>query len=259
MLDFNKANLSEKPVSIAINAAIEAAAEHVEQEPRDYLGASIAGSPCLRQAQYAWQVQPSHPARTRDIFDRGHWAEDLARRRLVAAGFRFAPVTELAFEAAGGLFRGHADGIIEGGPELPGVAFPCLWECKCVNARGWRKLERDGLLLAYPTYAAQLSLYQAYLEVENPALLTAINADTCEDVFTCWCRSTRNAPRIGAIGPSQSSGRPPPASCCPGSPPIPKTGAATSARTGSAAGSRECARAHSRPGRQAVAASGLAE
>jgi hypothetical protein len=179
--DFNRANLSAKPVCVAINALTEDAAAREIEEPRRYLGASIVGTECLRQVQYDWQVDPVHPARLRDIFARGHFFEEQSRKRLTAAGFRFGPVTMLAFQAAGGLFRGHADGVILAGPELPGVGYPCLWEHKALGARGWRKLEHDGLLLAYPAYAAQVALYQAYLGfTEHPAIFTALNADSCE-------------------------------------------------------------------------------
>ena len=51
---------------------------------------------------------------------------------------------------------------------------------KAVNAKNWRAIERDGLEKVFPQYAAQVSLYQAYLDVTNPALFTATNADTCE-------------------------------------------------------------------------------
>jgi hypothetical protein len=43
-----------------------------------------------------------------------------------------------------------------------------------------RAVERDGLEKTFPQYAAQISLYQAYLDVTNPALFTVTNADTCE-------------------------------------------------------------------------------
>jgi hypothetical protein len=82
---------------------------------------------------------------------------------------------------AGGLFRGHADGIITHGPNLPGVAYPCLWEHKALGAKSWRAIERDGLERVRPEYAAQIWIYQAYLDItEHPALFTALNADTCE-------------------------------------------------------------------------------
>jgi hypothetical protein len=181
VLDFNAVNLSEKAISVSINDLIEAAAAREIEAPRHYLGASIAGAECLRQIQYDWQIDPVHPARLRDIFARGHFFEEQSRKQLVAAGFRFGPVAILGFRAADGLFRGHADGVLLAGPVLPGVGYPCLWEHKALGARGWRKLERDGLLLAYPQYAAQVSLYQAYLDLaDRPAIFTALNADTCE-------------------------------------------------------------------------------
>src|SRR5262249_49157176 len=72
---------------------------------------------------------------------------------LIRAGFTFAPEERLAFRAAGGLFRGHADGIITAGPELTGVGYPCLWEHKALGDKGWRALECDGLEKAYPRLA----------------------------------------------------------------------------------------------------------
>ena len=78
------------------------------------------------------------------------------------------------------MFRGHADGIIVAGPELPALCYPCLWECKCLKNKGWKAVERDGLVGLYASYASQVAVYQAYLDVTNPALFTITNADTCE-------------------------------------------------------------------------------
>jgi hypothetical protein len=115
MLDFNRANLSDTPLSVAINAAIERA-EPPEENARQYLGASSIGSECLRKVQYDWMVDPAHPTQTRDIFRRGHLLEELSRQHFIRAGFKFAPSARLAFSAAGGLFRGHADGILLSAP-----------------------------------------------------------------------------------------------------------------------------------------------
>jgi site-specific DNA-methyltransferase (adenine-specific) len=123
---------------------------------------------------------PVFPARVKDIFGRGHFFEDVSRQHLIAAGFKFAPPERLEFKAADGLFCGHADGIIIAGPQLPALRFPCLWECKCLNAKGWRAIERDGLTGLYEIYAAQIAIYQAYLNCTNPALFSVVNADTCE-------------------------------------------------------------------------------
>jgi hypothetical protein len=51
VLDFNRAVLSEAPISVAINALIEQA-EPPEENTRQYLGASSIGSDCLRKIQY---------------------------------------------------------------------------------------------------------------------------------------------------------------------------------------------------------------
>ena len=116
MLDFNRANVSISALSLAINELIERA-EPPEENVRQYLGASSVGSECLRRVQYDWLVDPQHPTRTRDIFARGHFFEEVCRQHLKRCGFRFAP-NELRFAAADGLFRGHVDGLLTGGPSL---------------------------------------------------------------------------------------------------------------------------------------------
>jgi hypothetical protein len=180
MLDFNRTNLSATPLSVAINELI-ACAELPEPNVRHYLGASAIGSECLRKVQFDWMVDPVHASRTRDIFRRGHLFEGLTRQHLVRAGLVFAPEKQLGFSAASGLFRGHADGIVTAGPVLPGVGYPCVWEHKALSDKGWKNLERDGLDKTYPQYAAQISLYQAYLGIDDhPAIFTAVNAHTME-------------------------------------------------------------------------------
>jgi len=182
VLDFNHAVLSDAPISLAINALIERA-EPPEENRREYLGASIIGSDCLRKIQYDWMVNSGHLSQTRDIFRRGHLLEELSRQHFIRAGFKFAPNERLAFSAASGLLRGHADGIINEGPVLPGVGYPCVWEHKALGAKRWGNLERDGIEKAYPQYAAQIWIYQAYLNVaEQPAIFTAFNTNTCERV-----------------------------------------------------------------------------
>jgi hypothetical protein len=183
MPNLNRASLSLEPINVAVNDAIERAAAAKAELPRPYLGASIVGDDCLRKVQFDWWCKPTLPPRVRDIFERGHYFEHVARQHLIAAGFKFAPPAALAFSAMNGSLRGHADGIVIAGPNpLDGAYFnyPFLWECKCLNAKNWRAIERDGLEKAFPKYAVQLTLYQAYLDQTNPALFTAINANTCE-------------------------------------------------------------------------------
>jgi hypothetical protein len=182
MPDFNRADISASPVSVAINGAIERAAAQAAELPRQYLGASIVGNECLRKVQYDWWCKPEHSARIKEIFNRGHYFEERSRQSLIRVGFKFAPPEVLAFTALNGSLRGHADGIIIAGPnDLPAyLIYPLLWEAKALNAKNWRAIERDGLEKAFPQYAAQIVLYQKYFDIKNPALFTALNADTCE-------------------------------------------------------------------------------
>jgi hypothetical protein len=179
MLDFNRTNFFEQPINILLNDLIERA-EPPGENWRGYLGASAIGAECLRRVQYSWMCDPAFPARIKDIFARGHFFEEVTRNHLIAAGFKFAPADRLEFKAADGLFRGHADGVLVGGPEVSGLSFPCLWEHKCLNTKGWRAIERDGLTGLYEVYRAQVCVYQAYLDVTNPALVSIVNSDTCE-------------------------------------------------------------------------------
>jgi hypothetical protein len=182
MLNLNRASLSLEPINTEINAAIERAAATTAKLPRPYLGVSIVGHQCLRRVQFDWWITPELPARTREIFDRGHYFEERVRQHLVAAGFKFAPREACGFTAVEGALRGHCDGIIIHGPDLPGayVIYPLIWENKCLKATSFREIERDGLEKKHFNYLVQVALYQAYLNVTNPALFTVVNADTCE-------------------------------------------------------------------------------
>lgn len=180
MLDLNKKILSATNINMAINAVMDDAALTKQERHRTYLGASAIGSECLRKIQLDWQVDSKHQARTQRIFARGHAMEQIVADALQSAGFRMERGTAACgFSAMQGLFQGHCDGIIRGGPDV--LAYPCLWEHKALGSKGWKQIEKHGLRLAYAHYHAQVQIYQAYLNLtENPALFTVLNSDTCE-------------------------------------------------------------------------------
>src|SRR5215468_7872571 len=130
-LDLNREHLAATPLNKTINDLIERA-EPPDENTRQYLGASGLGSECLRRVQYDWMCDSQIKTRTRDIFARGHFHEEVSRQHLIRAGFQF--VTEkdkLGFTTADGQFRGHCDGIILTGPTVTGLAYPCIFEHKC--------------------------------------------------------------------------------------------------------------------------------
>lgn len=86
---------------------------------------------------------------------------------------------QFGFSDCNDRFKGHIDGVIIGGPQ--GFHFPALWENKVLGSKGYGQLVKNGVARAYPKYAAQLAVYQAYMQLaENPAVFTALNADTME-------------------------------------------------------------------------------
>jgi hypothetical protein len=186
MMDFNSSSSLSGQVTELVDLGMQRLRS--EEMPRDYLGASRLGVSCARALQYEFAKAPVDPGRDADgrllrIFRRGHVMEDCMVDWLRAAGFdlrtRMANGDQFGFSAAGGRLQGHIDGIIVGGPE--GFAYPALWENKCLGSKSWRDLEKSGLAVSKPVYAAQVAIYQAYLELhEQPAIFTAVNADTME-------------------------------------------------------------------------------
>jgi hypothetical protein len=180
-----------------INALVDEAlvAEREAAPPRTYLGASRLGHVCERALQFEFAGAPKDDGadfsgQTLRIFAIGHQLEDLAIRWLRAAGIDLVNQKrdggQFGFSVAGGRIRGHVDGIIADAPAALGMRVPALWECKTMNAKNWRACVKDGVTKSKPVYAAQIAVYQAYMEATipgisaSPALFTAINKDTAE-------------------------------------------------------------------------------
>ena len=196
MLDYNhKASFAER-----VNETIDAAliAENASRPPRDYLGGSRLGHACERALQFEFTATPKDEGQDFSgqllrIFAIGHELEELAIRWLRGAEFELYTQKgnrpdggQFGFSVAGGRIRGHVDGIFAAGPEGFGLDVPALWECKTMNAKNWRACVKDGVAVSKPVYAAQIAVYQAYMEASvpgisaAPAVFTAINKDTAE-------------------------------------------------------------------------------
>ena len=196
MLDFNSRSLTSGHVNAAIDAALVAG--NAASPPRRYLGGSRLGHACERALQFEFTSTPKDEGAGFDgrllrIFGIGHALEDVAVAWLRGAGFDLytrrgdqPDGPQFGFSVAGGRIRGHVDGVLAGGPAIPGMAFPALWECKTMNAKSWRDTASKGVAASKPVYAAQIAVYQAYMDAavpgvaDNPALFTAINKDTAE-------------------------------------------------------------------------------
>lgn len=186
MMDFNSISSISGQLTALVDAGIQAT--RAQEAARHYLGASRLGVSCERALQYEFAQAPVDYGRETGgrmlrIFERGHILEDCMVAWMRSAGFdlqtRKLDGEQFGFSVVNGRLQGHVDGVIVGGP--PGFAYPCLWETKCLGNKSWRDLEKKHLAISKPVYAAQVAIYQAYLELhENPAIFTAINADTME-------------------------------------------------------------------------------
>ena len=196
MLDYNRTRSFSEVLTGIVDAAL--VIENSSRPRREYLGGSRVGHACERALQFEFAGAPKDdgadfPGRTLRIFAIGHVLEDLAIQWLRAAGIdlytrkgNHPDGEQFGFSVAGGRIRGHVDGIIAGGPDALKLGVPALWECKTMNAKNWRETVKNGVAVAKPIYAAQIALYQAYMDAavlglaSNPALFTAINKDTAE-------------------------------------------------------------------------------
>jgi hypothetical protein len=196
MLDCNHNPKFADALNILIDDAL--VNENANKIPRDYLGGSRIGHVCERALQFefagaAKDDGSDFSGRTLRIFGIGHALEDLAIHWLRSAGLDLytrrgngPEGQQFGFSVANGRIRGHADGIINAAPSVLNLGVPALWECKTMNAKNWRETVKNGVANAKPVYAAQIALYQAYMDASvpglatNPALFTAINKDTAE-------------------------------------------------------------------------------
>lgn len=184
--DFNAGAAKRAVLSNAVAAHVDAAIANVFEAPRTYLGASQIGDECMRRVQYEITGAPGDPfePRTRRIFKRGHTGEAMVADWLSAAGFVLSTEkpdgNQHGFATANGRFKGHVDGVVLSGPDIDGLIYPCLWENKALGVKGYKAVVKDGVARAYPKYADQVALYQAYLDLTNPALFTTLCFDTME-------------------------------------------------------------------------------
>lgn len=190
MLDLNTRNSGGR-VAHLIDTAMQAESKRKDEErlatrtPR--IGASRLGETCMRKLQYEYFKAPKDKdfsGKALRIFRRGHEGEDWMAEWLRLAGFQLFTVDadggQKCFRALQGRVLGYADGVVLGGPEECGP-YPRLWENKVLGAKGWNKLDKDGVRRAYPVYYGQVQLYMAYFDLTDaPALFTALNGDTME-------------------------------------------------------------------------------
>jgi len=174
-------------ISDRINAHIDAAfnAKRAAEPERNYVGASAIGNDCLRAVQLQrLKIPADRPTAGKmlRIWETGHVFEAALADWFKMAGFKLETHNEAqrqftwrVLDEEGG---GSIDGKITGGP-IP-MEYPFQWECKALKASSWQDTKKRGLYISKPYYAKQFAINQAYLELTNPGIFTALNKDTSE-------------------------------------------------------------------------------
>ena len=179
MLDFNRTNVSTSPLSVAINELIERA-EPAGENFRQYLGASAIGSECLRKVQFDWMCDPIFPGRSRISLRADTFSRTLHGSTWSPPGSSSRRRSGSEFNAADGLFCGHADGILVDGPHLPALRYPCLWEHKASMPKAGKQSSALGWTARYALCRTGGDLSGVSRLTNAPALFSVVNADTAE-------------------------------------------------------------------------------
>ena len=188
MIDLNGTTRKRDALVELIDRALQA--KRSRQPGRNYLGASLLGEECGRKLQYSYFHAPVDEGkelqgRILRIFDRGHDGEARMIEYLRLAGFDLRTTDtrgrQFEFSLLDGKVKGHSDGVLVAGPTL--MTYPALWENKKLGAKYWKQLSEQRLKKYSSVYYGQVQIMQAYFHLdENPALFTALNADT-EEIY----------------------------------------------------------------------------
>lgn len=156
------------------------------QEPRDYLGASLIGNPCSRQIWYTIHHCEREPftADTLMKFDDGHRTEDLTAERLrMVDGLELWTHDEegkqFGFVAMDGKFKGHVDGIIRGLLQAPSALH--VWEAKACEDKKYNEFikckatygEKNALKAWNENYYVQAQINMHYFQIDRHYLTVA--------------------------------------------------------------------------------------
>jgi len=152
------------------------------EKARQYIGASIIGSPCDAMIAYNLRGFPNEEpdARLKRIFNMGHMLEDVVVKDLKERGdVRVWEVDGLTgkqhtYEAWGGHVVCHLDGHVE----LDDGEVRVL-EIKSMNDASFTKFKKQGMKFSHPRYFGQVQMMMGMSKIPS-CLFIAINKNNSE-------------------------------------------------------------------------------
>jgi len=157
-----------------LNEVYEAAARPRDRDVRHYLGMSEIGGECDRALWYSFRSFPTVPLEGRVImlFRFGDLIESELVHFLNKAGYAVTD-QQLSFNAIGGHFGGHCDGIIHGITQEPHIL-----ECKSANRRSFDAFRQGGVRATQPKYYCQCQCYMGYSGLDRALMAIQCKEDS---------------------------------------------------------------------------------
>jgi CRISPR/Cas system-associated exonuclease Cas4 (RecB family) len=148
---------------------------NLQEDIRDYIGASSIGSPCERLIWYRYHGIIGEPisAKLKRTFSVGHYLEKMVISQLRDAGLNIITPVYALSDLDLPNFKGHVDGIWRNENKI------AIIEIKTARDSSFHEFVKVGLLRWNAIYYAQL---QAYMGMSNihEAYLIALNKDTSD-------------------------------------------------------------------------------
>lgn len=161
--DSPSASIPHAQVAKAVVTSIDLATVRRElarnEKPRQYIGASGIGNPCMAYQALNLRGFPGDmpsPQLLR-VFDQGHRIEEQVVQMLTDAGHTVEPLEPMtgkqwAYTSHGGHHRAHLDGFIT----LLGGGDRMTLEIKSMNSDMFKKFVRAGVKISHPDYYDQI-------------------------------------------------------------------------------------------------------
>lgn len=156
---------------------IEKVQARTEESTRNYIGASIIGSDCLRQIWYELHetVAEEVPTKTRRTWAIGKRLEGLVLDWLEEAGIKIARVWKDLQSSMVAVFKGHLDSVWV---DKDGVAKAIL-EVKTAKDASFKIFVKKGVKLWNPQYYAQIQAYMGMSEIYS-TYIVVLNKDNSD-------------------------------------------------------------------------------
>ncbi len=154
---------------------IEKYQERIEDDARDYIGASSIGADCLRQIWYQFKGFKSEgvPAKTRRTWAIGKHLEGLVIEWLLESGANVETSNRAYFADEMPYFKGHFDGLIIINKNLS------ILEIKTAKDASFNLFVKKGVKKWNPQYYAQIQSYMGMSDILSTYILV-LNKDNSD-------------------------------------------------------------------------------